>query len=87
LKEELGMKENKDEEEDNEKFCSLKMPMDHNDKGSKKYGVNIKKCDTETPEEFLRCKMTLNKHIKNHGYTASYDTVMNLAQSMLEGRG
>jgi hypothetical protein len=35
LKAELGMKTKKDEEEDDMKFCSLKVPMDHEDKDSK----------------------------------------------------
>jgi hypothetical protein len=50
LKAELGMKAKKEEEEDNAKFCSLKVPMDHKDKDSKTYVVNIKKYDTGTPE-------------------------------------
>jgi hypothetical protein len=32
LKEELGMKSKKEEEEDAAKFCSLKVPMDHEGK-------------------------------------------------------
>jgi hypothetical protein len=32
LKSELGMKPTKEEEEDDAKFCSLKVPMDHEDK-------------------------------------------------------
>jgi hypothetical protein len=35
LKAELGMKSKKEEEEDDAKFCSLKVPMDHEDKESK----------------------------------------------------
>jgi hypothetical protein len=31
LKAELGMKSKKDEEEDDVKFCSLKVPIDHED--------------------------------------------------------
>jgi hypothetical protein len=54
LKAELGMKAKKDEEEDDAKFCSFKVPMDHEDKDSKIYVVKIKKYDTGTPEEFLR---------------------------------
>jgi hypothetical protein len=45
LKAELGMKSEK-EEEDDAKFCSLKVPMDHKDKDSKTYVVKIKKYDT-----------------------------------------
>jgi hypothetical protein len=32
LKSELGMKSKKEEEEDDAKFCLLKVPMDHEDK-------------------------------------------------------
>jgi hypothetical protein len=35
LKAKLGMKSRKEEEEDDAKFCSLKVPMDHEDKESK----------------------------------------------------
>jgi hypothetical protein len=35
LKAELGMKSKKEEEEDDAKFCSLKVPMDHEDEESK----------------------------------------------------
>jgi hypothetical protein len=38
------------------------------------------------PEEFLRWRLILNEQIKNHGYNASYDMVVNLAQAMLVGR-
>jgi hypothetical protein len=50
----LGMKSKKEEEEDNAKFFSLKVPMDHEDKDSKTYVVKIKKYDTGSPEELLR---------------------------------
>jgi hypothetical protein len=50
LKAELGMKSKKEEEEDDAFFCSLKVPMDHEDKDSKTYVVKIKKYDTGTPE-------------------------------------
>jgi hypothetical protein len=43
LKAELGMKSKKEEEEDNAKFCSLKVPMDHEDKESKTYVVKVNK--------------------------------------------
>jgi hypothetical protein len=49
LKAELGMKMKKDEEEDDAKFCSFKVPMDHEDKDSKTYLVKIKKHDTGAP--------------------------------------
>jgi hypothetical protein len=43
LKTELGMKTKKEEEEsDDANFCSLKVPIDHEDKESKTYVVKIK---------------------------------------------
>jgi hypothetical protein len=86
LKVELGMKPNKEEEENDAKFCPLKVPMDHEDKESKTYVVKVKKYDTGTPEEFLRWHLVLNEQMKNHGYSGNYDMVMNLAQAMLVGR-
>jgi hypothetical protein len=86
LKAELGMKSKKEEEEDDTKFCSLKVPMDHEDKDSKTYLVKVKKYDTGTPEEFLRWRLVLNEQMKKHGCSVNYDMVMNLAQSMLAGR-
>jgi hypothetical protein len=85
LKAELGMKSKKEEEEDDAKFCSLKIPMDHEDKESKTYVVKVKKYDSGTPEEFLRWRLVLNNQMKNHGYSANYDMVMTLAQAMLAG--
>jgi hypothetical protein len=86
LNAELGMKSKKEEEEDDAKFCSLKVPMDHEDKESKTYIVKVKKYDSGKPEEFLRWRLILNKQMKNHVYNANYDMVMNLAQAMLAGR-
>jgi hypothetical protein len=88
LKAELGMKPKKEEEEeeDDAKFCSLKVPMDHEDKESKTYVVKVKKYDTGTPQEFPRWGLVLNEQMKNHGYSGNYDMVMNLAQAMLAGR-
>jgi hypothetical protein len=80
------MKSKKEEEEDDAKFCSLKVPIDHEDKESKTYLVKVKKYDTGKPEEFLRWCLVLNEQMKNHGYSANYDMVMNLAQAMLTGR-
>jgi hypothetical protein len=80
------MKPKKEEEEDEAKFCSLKVPMDHEVKESKTYVVKVKKYDTETPEEFLRWRLVLNEQMKNHGYSGNYGIVMNLAQEMLVGR-
>jgi hypothetical protein len=87
LKAELGMKAKKGEEEDDAKFCSLKVPMDHEDKDFKTYVVKVKKYDTGTPEEFLRWRFILKEQMKNHGYSGNYDMVMNLAQSVLAGCG
>jgi hypothetical protein len=80
------MKSKKEEDEDDAKFCSLKVPMDHEDKDSKPYVVKIKKYDTRNPEEFLRWRLALNEQMKNHGYSGNYDMVMNLAHAMLAGR-
>jgi hypothetical protein len=87
LKAELGMKMKKEEEEaDDAKFCSLKVPMNHEDKDSKTYAVRIKKYDSGTPEEFLKWRLILNEQTKNNGYTGKYDMIMNLVQAMLAGR-
>jgi hypothetical protein len=86
LKAELGMKSKKEEEEDDAKFCSLKIPMDHEDKDSKTYVVKVKKYDTGTPEEFLRWILVLNEKMKNHGYSGTYDMDMNLIQAILARR-
>jgi hypothetical protein len=60
--------------------------MDHEDKESKTYVVKVKKYYSVTPEEFLRWRLVLNEQMKNHGYSANYDMVVNLAQAMLAGR-
>jgi hypothetical protein len=86
LKAELGMKSKKEEEEDDAKFFSLKVPMDREDKESKTYVVKVKKYDSGTPEEFLKWRLILNEQMKNSGYTGVYDMDMNLAQAMLAGR-
>jgi hypothetical protein len=62
------MKTNKDDEEDDAKFCFLKVPIDPADKDSKTYIVKIHKYDTGTPEEFLNWRMTLMEQIKANGY-------------------
>jgi hypothetical protein len=86
-KTELGMKTKKEEEDaDDAKFCSLKVPIDHEDKESKTYVVKIKTCDSRTPEEFLKWRLILNEQVRNNGYTGNYDMIMNLAQAMLAGR-
>jgi hypothetical protein len=87
LKAELGMKSKKEEEEaDDAKCLSLKVPIDHEDKESKTYMVEVKKYDSGTPEKFLKWCLTLNEQVKNNGYDANYDNDMNLAQAMLAGR-
>jgi hypothetical protein len=87
LKAELRMKTKKEEEEtDDAKFFSLKVPMDHEDKDSKTYVVKVKKYDSGMPEEFFKWRLILNEQTKNNGYTGKYDMVMNLAQAMLVGR-
>jgi hypothetical protein len=86
IKAELGMKLNKEEEEDDAKFCSFKVPMDHSVKDSRTYVLKVKIYDSGTPEEFLKWHLILNEQMKNNGYTASYDMVMNLTQEMLVGR-
>jgi hypothetical protein len=86
LKAELRMKSKKEEEADDAKFCSLKVPMDHEDKESKTYVVKVKKYDLGTPEEFLKWRLILSEQTKNNGYAGKYKMVMNLAQAMLAGR-
>jgi hypothetical protein len=78
------MKSKKEEEENDAKFCSLKVPMGHTDKESKTYVVKVKKYDSGTQEEFLKWRLILNEQMKNHGYS-SYDMVMNLAQAISAG--
>jgi hypothetical protein len=87
LKAELGMKTKKEDEEDDTKLCSLKVPIEPEDKDSNTYIDKIHKYDTGTPEEFLKWWMTLTEQIKTNGYGGKYDIVMNLAQAMLHGRG
>jgi hypothetical protein len=87
LKAELRMKTKKEEEEsDDAQFCSLKVLIDHEDKESKTYMVKVKKYESGTPEESLKWRLTLNEQVKNDGYNANYDMIMNLAQNMLAGR-
>jgi TorA maturation chaperone TorD len=86
LKSELGMKTKKEEEDADDEFCSLKVPIDHEEKESKTYMVKVKKYYSETSEEFLKWHLILNEQVKNNGYDANYDNVMNLAQAMLAGR-
>jgi hypothetical protein len=81
------MKMKKEEEEkDDAKFCSLKVPIYHEDKDSKTYVVKVNKYDSGRPEEFLKWRLILNEQTKTNGYTRKYDMIMNLAQAMLMGR-
>jgi hypothetical protein len=87
LKAELGMKPKKEKEDDaDDEFCSLKVPIDHEDKESKTYMVKVKRYESGPPEEFLKWRLTLNEQVKNNGYEDNHDNVMNLAQAMLAGR-
>jgi hypothetical protein len=55
LKAELGIKSKKEKEDDaDDEFCSLKFPIDHEDKESKMYMVKVKRYDYVPPEEFLK---------------------------------
>jgi hypothetical protein len=81
------MKSKKEKEVDaDDEFCSLKIPIDHEDKESKTYMVKVKKYDSAPPEEFLNWRLTLNEPVMNNGYGENYDNVMNLAQALLAGR-
>jgi hypothetical protein len=87
LKEELRMKLKKEKEVDqDDEFCSLKVPIDHEDKESKTYMVKVKRYDSGPPEEFLKWRLTLNEQVKNNGYEDIHDNVMNLVQAMSVGR-
>jgi hypothetical protein len=48
--------------------------------------VKVKKYDSGTPEDCLKWHLTLNEQVKNNGYDANYNNIMNLAQAMLMGR-
>jgi hypothetical protein len=87
LKAELGMKSNKEkEDETSDAFCSLKVPIDHEDKEYKTYTVKVRRYDSGSPEEFLKWCLILAEQFKNNGYTDNPDKIMNLAQAMLAGR-
>jgi hypothetical protein len=87
LKAELGMKAKKEkEDETRDAFCSLKAPIDHENKESKTYTVKVKRYDSGSPEEFLKWRLILAEQVKNNGYTDNPDNIMNLAQAMLAGR-
>jgi hypothetical protein len=87
LKAEFGMKAKKEkDEETSDNCCSLKVPIDHDDKASKTYTVKVKRYDSGSPEEFLKWRLILAEQVKNNGYTDIPDNIMNLAQAMLAGR-
>jgi hypothetical protein len=87
LKAELGMKLKKEKEDDaDDEFCSLKVPIDHEYKESKTYMVKVKKSDSGPPEEFLKWRLILAEQVKNNGCGENHDNIMNLAQEMLAGR-
>jgi hypothetical protein len=87
LKAELGMNSKKEKEDETSgEFCSLKVPIDHEDKESKTYTVKVKRYDSESPEEFVKWHLILAEQVKNNGYSDNPDNIMNLAQAMLAGR-
>jgi hypothetical protein len=87
LKAELGMKAKKEkEDEKSDVCCSLKVPIDHEDKESKTYTVRVKRYDSGSPEEFLKWHIILAEQVKNNGYTDNQDNIMSLAQATLAGR-
>jgi hypothetical protein len=62
LKVELGMKSKKEKEDDaDDEFCSLKVPIYHEDKESKTYMMKVKKYDSGTPEEFMKWRLILKE--------------------------
>jgi hypothetical protein len=87
LKAEPGMKakEKEKEEETSDKYCSLKVPIDHTDKESKTYTVKVKRYDSGPPEEFLKWHLILSEQVKNNGYGDNAANSMHLAQAMLAG--
>jgi hypothetical protein len=87
LKAELRMNSKKEKEDDaDDELCSLKVPIDHEDKESKTYTVKVKRYDSGSPEEFLKWRLILAEQVKNNGYGENHENVMNLAQAMLMGR-
>jgi hypothetical protein len=87
LKTELGMKSKKEKEDDaDDEFCSLKVPIYQEDKESKTYTVKVKRYDSGSPEEFLKWRLILAEQVKTNGYGDTPENIMNLAQAMLAGR-
>jgi hypothetical protein len=86
LKAELGMKAEKEkEEETSDNYFSLKVPIDHTDKESKTYTMKVNRYDSGPPEEFLKWRHFVAEQVKNNGYGDNADNSMNLAQAMLAG--
>jgi hypothetical protein len=87
LRTELRMKSKKEKEDDaDDEFCSLKVPIDHEDKDSKTYTVKVKIYESGSPDDFLKRQLFLAEQVKNNGYGENHDNIMNLAQAMLVGR-
>jgi hypothetical protein len=72
--------------ETSDAFCSLKVPIDHEDKESKTYTMKVKIYDSGSPEEFLKWRLILAEQVKSNGYTDNPDNIMNLAQAIMAGR-
>jgi hypothetical protein len=69
LKAELRNRAKKEtEDETSRAFCSLKVPIDHDDKESKTYTVKVKIYDSGSQEEFLKWRLILTEQVKNNGY-------------------
>jgi hypothetical protein len=63
------------QEETSDNFCSLKVPIDHDDKESKTYTVKVKRYESGSPEEFLKWRLILAEQVNNNGYTDNPDTL------------
>jgi hypothetical protein len=62
LKAKIGMKAKKEKEDKtSDDFCSLKVPIDHEDKESKTYTVKVKRYDSGSPEEFLKWRLNFGR--------------------------
>jgi hypothetical protein len=70
------------EDETSDAFCSLKVPIDHEDKESKTYTVKVKRYDSGSPEEFLKWRLILAEQVKKNGYTDNPYNIMNLSQAI-----
>jgi hypothetical protein len=87
LQAELRMKSKKEKEDDaDDESWSLKVPIDHGDKGYKTYTVKVKRYDLGITEEFMKWRLTMAEQVKKNGYGDNLDNIINLAQAMLVGR-